>query len=112
MFEWLKQRRNEIHISQDELASRLQLKGHNISRATISHWEMGRTPIPFKDGDFAQGLADSLEMTVADMLSQAGYLHSSEFSEIAYRAAAMIEAMTPSRQKTALVLLEQLLKET
>jgi len=72
---------------------------------------MGRTPVNFKDTAFAQSLANALEMSVPDMLSQAGYLQSSEFGEAAYKAAAIVESMPPSRQKTALVLLEQLLRE-
>lgn len=109
---WLKQRRTELHISQDELAARLQLHGHGISRATVSHWEINRTPIPFTDIVFTQNLADALELTVEEMLLRAGYLDTSDFSEQAYKAAAIIDAMPPERQKTALILLEQLLKES
>ena len=108
---WLKIRRKELMISQDDLASRLQLVGQDISRGTISHWEIGRNEIPFNDPDFTKGLARALELPLIDMFYRAGYIDSKDLSEEATRAAAIVEAMTPDRKRTALAILEQLSKE-
>ena len=98
-------------ISQDDLAARLQLAGQDISRGTISHWERGRNEIPLNDPVFTRGLARALELPLIDMFYRAGYIDSNALSEEANRAAAIVEAMTPDRKRTALAVLEQLSKE-
>jgi transcriptional regulator with XRE-family HTH domain len=105
---WLKLRRKEINISQDELALRLQLAGQNISRGTVSHWEIDKTPIPLKEPEFANALANALELPVMDLLQRAGFIQSSELSLEASRAAAIVEALPPERRKAAIGILEEL----
>jgi transcriptional regulator with XRE-family HTH domain len=106
---WIKQRRKELNISQEELSARLQIMGFDIARATVSHWEMGKHYPPIHDMDFAIALSKALEITTYDLLQRAGYI-TSEFGENAGRAAAIIDALPPDQQDFALVMLEQLLK--
>lgn len=108
---WIKQRRKEIGITQEELARRLQLSGQDVSRATVSHWEIDHAPVPMKAPEFVTSLSRALELPLIDMLYRAGYIESKDLSEEANRAAAIVEAMTPDRKRTALAVLEQLSKE-
>lgn len=70
---WLKRKREELHLSQEELANSLQLRGLDISRATISHWEMGKYAPPYDNPDFVNALAGILNMSVIEILAAAGY---------------------------------------
>lgn len=70
---WLKQRRTDLHLSQEELATLLQLRGLDISRATVSHWEMGKYPPPFDNAVFVNALAGILKLSVIEVLAHAGY---------------------------------------
>lgn len=73
MNEWLKQRRLKLNINQEDLAARLVVEGHDVSRSMISHWENGKNKLPLHDSAFRQALAKSLRMTEADILREAGY---------------------------------------
>ena len=108
---FIKERRRELKISQEDLAYRLTNFGFDTSRSAISHWEQGKYYPPLDNPKFANALASALEMNVRSVLIQAGYDFQVEGSDVATKAAALIDKMPPSRQMTALVLLEQLLKE-
>jgi transcriptional regulator with XRE-family HTH domain len=108
---WLKQRRRELHLSQEELSIQLQLAGFDVSRATVSHWETGRNTIPLDNPNFVEALANSLNMGIMELLASAGYIKYSKFGEDATKAAALVDSMPASRRKMAVGILEQLLRE-
>jgi transcriptional regulator with XRE-family HTH domain len=108
---WIKQRRKQIGVTQEELSARLQIRGFDISRATVSHWEQEQYQPPMQRPDFVKALAEALETEVLDVLVMAGYEIPSSVRRPAARAADLVERMPPERQKTALTLLESLLKE-
>jgi transcriptional regulator with XRE-family HTH domain len=110
-YSWITQRRHDLGISQEELATRLYNKGIDVTRATVSHWEKGRYRPPFDNPAFTEALADALDMDVRTILNRLGYKFS-DGNNPADKAAAIVDAMPPERQKTALILLEQLLKES
>lgn len=56
----IKKKRSENGITQDQLAEKL-----NVTRQTISSWEMGRTQ---PDVDMLGKLADALEVTVEELI--------------------------------------------
>lgn len=107
---WIKQRREELNITQEDLAARLQLRGVNVARATIGHWEQGRTPAPFEDPEFVKSLAESLNMGISSVLRNAGYPVHSRHSEAAEQAAAIIDRLPEDTQQLVLRIVEQFAK--
>lgn len=106
---WLKERRQVLEISQEELAARLQVMGIEVTNKIISHWENGRTPPPLKDAEFRHALASTLKLSVRDVLRLSGYevgeVTHSEFGE---RAASIVDQLPPDKQVLAIRLLETL----
>lgn len=109
-YSWIAKRRRALGLSQDGLADRLRNYGFDFTRATISHWEKGRYRPPYKDPEFIRALADSLEMDTKNILFHIGLVGTDD-NDDASRVVEIFESLTPERQKTALVILEQLLKE-
>lgn len=108
---WLSKRREQLNINQEDLAARLQLAGFDVSRASISHWETGRSSPPFNNPDFARTFADVLKMSVNSMLKQAGYEITTDFSDDARYAAEIVDQLPPDRRRLAIGVLEQFLRE-
>lgn len=109
---WLKQRREQLHLSQDELASRLQVEGFDLTRATISHWEVGRYQPPLNDANFRRSLAKILRMSIKDVLVSAGYeINQDDRSQAAERAAYILDQLPPDKQHLALDILERIFEE-
>jgi len=111
MSNWIATRRKQANLSQEGLAKELQLRGHDISRGTISHWELSISKPPLEDAEFANSLADVFNISVLTLLSEAGYKFTYAFSDNARKAAELIEKMPQTRQDTALGILEQLAAE-
>lgn len=108
---WLRQRREQLHLNQEDVAARLQLAGFDIGRGAISHWEVGRTKPPFDDPEFTKALASVLKLSVNSVLKQAGYEIVTDLSEDARHAAEIVDQLPADRRRIALGLLEQLLRE-
>jgi transcriptional regulator with XRE-family HTH domain len=99
----LKQRREELGLSQEELAKALQLEGLDISRAAISAWESERNRSPLDNIEEFMVLAKVLKIDVSE-------LQKGEQSEQARRAASIIEHMSPQGRQLALEQLRALAK--
>lgn len=105
---WLKQRREQLELSQEAFAIKLQQAGLDVSRALISHWETGRGNVPIRDVEARRALARALDLTVSELLNLAGEVEiedeivSSIPSETARRAALIISRLPPDAQRTAL----------
>jgi transcriptional regulator with XRE-family HTH domain len=100
MATWLKEYRERQKLSQEELAARLQLKGFDVSRGTISHWEQGRYKIPLDHPDIVNALSDILDITVMEILSAAGYHISIDgLSEIEKQALEVMRSKTIEQQQ-------------
>ena len=106
---WLRQRREELGLTQDELTARLQTEGLDISRSTLSHWEVGRFKPPLGDKASRDSLARALRMSVKEMLKRSGYDVTLERSEAAERAAYLVDQMDEDMQDKAVRILETLL---
>lgn len=101
--EWLRERRKELHLSQEELAARLQVRGFDLTPGAISHWENGRNIMPIEQTDFRQALAASLNLSVRELLKRAGYevLRTARTDE-AEIAAEIIDQLDSEHRKLAL----------
>jgi transcriptional regulator with XRE-family HTH domain len=109
---WLKERRKELNLKQEELAARLQVEGISATHSAISHWETGRYKPPFEDEHFRQTLANILKMDVATMLRLAGYeiqpqLHTEEAEEAAY----IMDNLPPNMRDLAIRLLREFARD-
>lgn len=108
---WLKENRQKLGLSQDELATQLQVRGIDVSRATVSHWENGRYNIPLENVEVRQALANILRIEVKTLLKLAGYeVESKPHSDAAERAAWLIDQLPPEKQDLAVRLVEELAK--
>lgn len=108
---WLKQRRRELGLSQDELAARLQTEGLDIERSAVSAWEAGRNKPKLGDAHYRRALSKVLKLSEQQLLLLAGYEIPTSHSVAAERAASIVEQLTPDKQELAVKLLEQLLPD-
>lgn len=106
---WLKERREELGLSQDGLARELQLEGIEVTRGAIGHWEKGRYEPPLNNESFRRALGKVLNLKPAEILRRAGYeVNYGKHSDKAERAAHLIDKMKPEDQDKALRVLEAL----
>lgn len=109
MDHWLKQLREEVHLTQDELAARLQLEGiKKVSRSAVSNWEAGERSVPLREPEFVKALASILRISEPQLMLMAGYSVGSKHTEMAEQAAYLVDSLPPRKQKLALRLLETL----
>lgn len=110
---WMKRRREQLELSQEELTSALQLEGYNVSRSTVSAWENRKFNIPIDDPEFRRAITRALSTTTTELLAAAGLrVDSDEISEAARRAASIVNNLSPANQKIAIELLLVLERET
>ena len=105
---WLKARRKELRITQEELALLLQVNGIDVSRATISHWELGLKRPPIDDPRVVNALARSLKMSVPLILRLSGFDLDTAHTESGEMAAALVDSLPPEKQRLAIRLIEEL----
>lgn len=101
--EFLKQRRRDLQISQDDLATRLTLKGQPTTKASVGHWERGRNNPPVEREEFRRALAASLEIDVNEMMAVLGFvLNESSRSPEAMLAADIMDQLPKDARQLAL----------
>lgn len=105
---WIRQRRQELRISQAEVARQLQLEGQTVSDAAVSHWENERYNPPIEDDDFRKALGRVLKLNEAELLMRAGYSVATRHTEEAERAAHIIDRLPQDKRELAIKLLEAL----
>lgn len=108
---WLRTKRKELHISQEELAAKLQVKGIDVTAGAISHWENGRYNPPLDEPEFRKALAEILRIDVRTLLMIAGYeVTEIEHTDAAKRAAFIVDQLPPDKRILALSILEKFLE--
>lgn len=108
---WLKTRRKQLKLSQEDLAARLSLQGFVYTAGAISHWETGLYNPPLDKVDFRQALAQVLKVDVRTLLMMAGYeVREAYHSELAVRAADIVNQLPPDKQELAVGILEKFLE--
>lgn len=106
---WIKTLRQRAQITQDDLATRLQVAGFEYTRGAINNWESGRNQPPLHDSDFRQAFAEALRVNIRTMLKFAGYeVEATSHSLYAEHAAELVDQLSEDKQKLAIKLLEQL----
>lgn len=101
--EFLKARRQELRISQADLATRLTLRGQDTTKASIGHWETDRNQPPLKDPEFRLALASALEIDVNQMMAILGFVVTEDDrSKEARRAADIIDRLPSEARSLAL----------
>ena len=106
---WIKERRKELSLSQNDLARELQLHGYDYVRATIGHWESGYAPPPFGDPEFVRTFAKILRLDVGTVLHLSGYGIPVQHGEVSERIARIVDTFDETKQALALRLVEQLM---
>lgn len=101
--EFLRTRREQLGISQAELAERLSERGEEASSARVGHWETGRNKPPLEDLKFRQAIASALEIDVNKMMIQLGFvILDVDRSTEARQAADIIDALPETLRSYAL----------
>ena len=109
MDHWLKQLREEVGITQDDLAARLQLEGiKKVSRSAIANWESHIGNVPLRNPEFVRALSSILRITETQLMLMAGYTVGAKHTELAERAAHIIDNLPSDKQELAVRLVEQL----
>lgn len=103
---WLKELRNSVNITQEDLAARLQSAGFNYSRSTINNWENKRGMPPIDDPKFAESLAWALRVKVPTLLKAAGFDIKSQHTEVGERVATLVDSLTDEKKYLALRIVE------
>lgn len=106
---WLKERREALGLSQEELTARLQIEGVNVTRGSLSNWETERHKPPLDDPQFRIALSNALKMSVKEIMKRSGYDITLKHSEAAERGAFLIDQMDAQTQGKAVKILEALL---
>ena len=107
---WLKARRRQINISQEELAARIELEGFEASQKSVSSWETGRHTPNLGDPAFLAALAKALRMSVYALLVAAGFqVNERGHTEAGERAAFIVDQLSEEKRELALGILEQFL---
>jgi transcriptional regulator with XRE-family HTH domain len=108
---WLKEQRERLGLSQEELAARLQAGGLDVTRATVSHWETGRYQSPLDSLQSLAVLAEVLQTSLDELLAVAtADLQTREYSKVARQVAFLVDRLTPEGQQIALEQLKVLEK--
>lgn len=109
---WLRDFREYLDLSQEELVARLQIEGFDVSRAMLSHWETGRNPPPLEKPEFRLALSRALRVSIPEILAAAGYeLSEEKHSKEARRAAYIVDQLPDEYQDLAIKLLESVLEK-
>lgn len=106
---WLKERREALGLSQDELTARLQIEGIEVTRGSLSNWETGRHNPPLGDENFRTALSRALRMSVKEILKRSGYDVTINHSDAGERAAHIVDQLDEQMQQKAVKMLEALL---
>jgi len=109
---WLKQRRESLKITQEQLAERLSAGGMPITKAAISKWEMGKTPLPLQTPENRKLIADALELSISELLVLAGYEIDNDMTPQARIIADMYDRLTDTDRETVLMMLFHLTSKT
>jgi transcriptional regulator with XRE-family HTH domain len=106
---WIRERRKELRLTQEDLTRLLQLEGFDYQRSAIGHWETGHNTPPTDDPAFVAALAKILKLDHLTILQMSGHQIRIHHSEEAERIARLIDELPADRRKLALKLVEQLM---
>ena len=105
---WLRQRRESLKITQEQLAERLSAGGMPITKAAISKWEMGKTPLPLQTPENRKLIAAALELRISELLVMAGYEIDKDLSPQARLIADMYDRLLEPDRETVLMMMYHL----
>lgn len=104
----IRDRREELRLTQEDLGIAMTLHGFNVSRSTVSSWELERCHFPVRIKEARLALARALKLSEEEIAKAGGLVVNSEFSEIALRAASIMDRLSEQHQATAITILAAL----
>lgn len=104
----IRDRRIELNLTQEDLGIALSLHGFNASRSTISSWELERCHFPIRIAEARIALSRALKLSEEEIAQAGGLMVKSEFSEVALRAASIVDRLSEENQDTAITILAAL----
>jgi transcriptional regulator with XRE-family HTH domain len=110
--DFLRNRRNNLGLSQQELADEISLNGYSTSKARVGHWETGRNRPPLELDEFRVALALALNMDIAELLDELGYeVSEHRYSSDARLAADIVDVLPNNARRLAIAYLKLLKNE-
>jgi transcriptional regulator with XRE-family HTH domain len=107
--EFLRNRRKELDISQEDLANKLTQLGQHATKQRVSLWEKGRNRLPVALPEFRQALAAALQMPVNDLMEQLDFIVTNDDRSVEARLAAdIVDRLPPELRPLALDMLRAL----
>lgn len=105
----MRDRREELRLTLDDVAARLQLEGVSYTAASVGHWETGRRNPPMHDSQFVEALSKVLKVDVSTVLRLSGFPVSARYSEMSERIASIAEKLTEPDRRQLLMIAETFL---
>lgn len=107
--DFLRQRLQELGMSQADLARQLTLRGKDYTRAAVQQWLNGTNFPPLLDEEFRVALASSLEMSTSQLAEALGFMvNEGNRSDQATRAAEIVDRLPDEWKTIALEYLDML----
>jgi transcriptional regulator with XRE-family HTH domain len=101
--DFIQSKLTELGMSLSEFADELTLRGHDISKAGVYNWVIGKAKPPIHDKDFRYKLASVFRMDIEEMLKILGYVTTDdERSPFARRASDIIDHLPDDVKELAL----------
>lgn len=106
---WMRDRRQELRLTLEDVAQRLQLEGVSYTAASVGHWETGKRSVPMHDLAFVHALARVLKLDVPTVLRLSGYPVAARYSELSERIASIAERLPENDRRQLLQIAETFL---
>jgi len=112
MTHWINHRREQLNMTQKDLAERLTKLGLPLTPGAISQWEKYRVPVPLQIAENRKIISQALALPIREMLILDGYEIEDNWSQSARLVAMLYETLEPSKQETLLILLDHFRAQT
>jgi transcriptional regulator with XRE-family HTH domain len=103
---WMKQRREQLGMSQSEFATLLSQQGLTIKKSAVSKWETGHTPLPLQAPENRRIIADALQISIQELLILAGYEIETLFSPEARMVAVVFDQLLAAEKEAVIGMME------
>jgi transcriptional regulator with XRE-family HTH domain len=103
---WMKQRREQLGMSQSEFATLLSRQGLTIKKSAVSKWETGHTPLPLQTPENRRIIAGALQISIQELLILAGYEIETLFSHEARMVAIVFDQLLEAEKEAVIGMMD------
>ena len=103
---WMKQRREQLGISQSDFATLLSRQGLTIKKSAVSKWETGHTPLPLQTPENRRIIAGALQISIQELLILAGYEIETIYSHEARMVAIVFDQLLEAEKEAVIGMMD------